>query len=143
VEIEYLQNVGVIYLRRVGVYGPANRNLMRVFKNWVKSKNLFEGSTILGLSLDDPKMVPATKCRYDVCLVTDKKFQTVNHRTLTGGKYAIFKVSHTESAINQFYVTLESKLRGNQLTMLYRPIIERYQQQMVDEGYCELLVPIQ
>lgn len=72
-KIEYLKSTKVVYFRRVGIYGTENKLLMQSFKKWVKAEELFQESTILGIALDNPQNTPAKDCRYDVCLITDKK----------------------------------------------------------------------
>lgn len=145
VKIEYLKSTKVVYFRRVGIYGTENKLLMRAFKKWVKTENLFQKSTILGIALDNPQSTPAKDCRYDVCLITDKKRfkDNVEQRTLGGGTYAVFKVAHIEKVIIDFYMNIAQTIAKNQLNVLSKPIIERYKQNLVDKGYCEILIPIE
>ncbi len=118
--------------------------LMQSFKQWIKTEGLFQGSTILGIALDNPQIIHAKNCHYDVCLITDKTSfkNSVQQRTLTTGNYAVFKLAHTEKVINEFYTNITKTINKNQLKVLNRPIIERYQQKLVDNGYCEILIPV-
>ncbi len=118
---------------------------MNSFKQWVKSEGLFQGSTILGIALDNPQVTPAKNYRYDVCLITDKTSfkNSIEQRTLTVRNYAIFKLAHTEKAINEFYTNITKTISKNQIKLLNRSIIQRYQQELVDNGYCEMLIPIE
>lgn len=142
--IVYLQSTKVVYSRRVGAYGIENKSLMDSFKNWLKSENLFQKSIVLGIPLDDPKVIPENKCRYDVCLITNKNSFKANikQRILKDGSYAVFKINHTEKSINEFYTNVFQIIRKYKLHTLNQPIIERYQQNMVDNGYCEILIPV-
>ncbi|MDN2454452.1 GyrI-like domain-containing protein [Lactobacillus sp. UCMA15818] len=144
-KIEYLKSTKVVYFRRVGIYGTENKLLMQSFKKWVKAEELFQESTILGIALDNPQNTPAKDCRYDVCLITDKKRfkDNVEQRTLAGGTYAVFKVAHIEKVIIDFYMNIAQTIAKNQLNVLSKPIIERYKQNPVDKGYCEILIPIE
>ncbi|KRL02079.1 phage-related DNA gyrase inhibitory protein,GyrI [Liquorilactobacillus capillatus DSM 19910] len=119
---------------------------MRSFKQWVKAEKLFKGSIILGIALDNPRNVPNANCRYDVCLIINKenlKNNCINQRTLTAVKYAVFKIPHTEIAINEFYQKMKQIICEKQLKVLNKPIIERYKQELVSLGYCEILIPIE
>lgn len=106
--IEQVKSLNIVYSRRVGIYGKENQRLMDEFKKWIMSKGLFEDSTILGIALDDPRLTSEEKCRYDVALVVDAgtELKDINQRTLVGGKYAVFKIKHTEVEINRFYKRL-------------------------------------
>ncbi|MFJ1526657.1 GyrI-like domain-containing protein [Lactiplantibacillus plantarum] len=144
--VEYVKETKIVYFRRIGSYGIENRDIMQSFKRWVKSENLLQGSTILGIALDNPQHVPAEKCRYDVCLITNEnhfKNNEINQRTLKSGSYAVFKILHTEIAINEFYQKIGTIISDNQLKVSERPIIERYQKELVDSGFCEIMIPIE
>ncbi|MDI4585230.1 DNA gyrase inhibitor [Oenococcus sp. UCMA 14587] len=143
-KIEHLSATKIVYFRRVGIYGVENMVLMQSFKQWIKTEGLFQGSTILGIALDNLQIIHAKNCHYDVCLITDKTSfkNSVQQRTLTTGNYAVFKLAHTEKVINEFYTNITKTINKNQLKVLNRPIIERYQQKLVDNGYCEILIPV-
>ncbi|AON63728.1 DNA gyrase inhibitor [Lacticaseibacillus rhamnosus] len=146
VHIEYMKETNVAYFRRMGPYGSENGKLMHSFKQWVKAEGLFEGSTILGIALDNPQNVPDANCRYDVCLIINKehlKNNRIKQRPLPSIKYAIFKIPHTEIAINEFYKKLNQIICEKQLKVLNKPIIERYKQKLVSLGFCEILIPIE
>ncbi len=144
--IEHIKETNVMYFRRIGAYGFENGKLMNSFKQWIKSEELFEGSTILGIALDNPQNVPNVNCRYDVCLITDQthfKNNRSEQRSLSAGNYAVFKIPHTKIAINEFYQNIKRIIFEKQLKVIDEPIIERYQQKLVSLGYCEILIPIE
>jgi len=144
-KIEYLSATQIAYVRRTGVYGIENQQMMMDFKRRLQAENIVGETTILGIALDDPTKTLSRECRYDVGLVTaQSKFKmAIKRRTLTGGKYATFKVVHTAIAIKMFYSELGQVIDDAQLMMRNQPIIERYQSVMVRNGYCEMLVPIE
>lgn len=79
-----------------------------------------------------------------VLLPIKKRFKdNVEQRTLAGGTYAVFKVAHIEKVIIDFYMNIAQTIAKNQLNVLSKPIIERYKQNLVDKGYCEILIPIE
>jgi DNA gyrase inhibitor GyrI len=62
-----------MYMRRTGVYGIENRNLMEKFKQWTKSQTLMNVVTVLlGIAQDNPACTAPENCRYDCCLVTEE-----------------------------------------------------------------------
>ncbi len=69
-KLETFQGVTIAYMRRIGAYGPENRQLMENLKAFLAQHGLFhEKSTILGIPLDDPTITPAEQLRYDVGLI--------------------------------------------------------------------------
>ncbi|NVY96615.1 GyrI-like domain-containing protein [Lactobacillus sp. DCY120] len=96
-KIKYLPGQRIAYRRQLRAYGPQNRTFMTDFKAWVEAKNLFLGSTILGLALDNPQQTPASACRYEVGLVTKRTdfLLPIKQRIIPGNKYAIFSIAHT------------------------------------------------
>lgn len=71
------------------------------------------------------------------------KNNRIKQRPLPSIKYAIFKIPHTEIAINEFYKKLNQIICEKQLKVLNKPIIERYKQKLVSLGFCEILIPIE
>lgn len=67
IEIEQLADQQVIFMRRVGAYGPENFKLMNALKQWADKKGLLRNSVIYGVAQDNLD-TPPEKCRYDVRL---------------------------------------------------------------------------
>ena len=56
--IEEFRNISIAYMRRTGEYGIKNKELMEIFKAYLRDKKLLSGDcTILGIALDDPESV--------------------------------------------------------------------------------------
>lgn len=73
VQKETMQPSKVLFMRRVGAYGPENRRLMNRMKEWIKSRGLWEQeTTLLGIPRDNPFQIKEEECRYDVCMIWDK-----------------------------------------------------------------------
>lgn len=136
--------------RRVGPYGPENRVLMETFKQWLRTHDLFTADcVIVAAALDNPMQIKPVDCRYDICFLCSesvaKKFSAeIACKQLNGGRYAVFQIEHTVEAIQKawnecFAYLLTHDYRPN----LQRPVLERYQKQMVDNCLCELCIPIQ
>lgn len=147
-KIEMMPSYRIVYMRRTGAYGIENAHLMETFKNWIKTKQLWNEETIiLGIAQDDSSFVNANACRYDVCLVvTDhQKIQEKDIKVgnIDGGKYAVFKIIHTSEAVQQAWMNVFQELsEQNYIMDQTRPILERYQSKLVNNHFCEICVPI-
>lgn len=149
-EIQNWSTSPALYMRRVGPYGPENRVLMETFKQWLRTHDLFTADcVIVAAALDNPMQIKPVDCRYDICFLCSesvaKKFSAeIACKQLNGGRYAVFQIKHTVEAIQKawnecFAYLLTHDYRPN----LQRPVLERYQKQMVDNYLCELCIPIQ
>ena len=138
-KIETFQGITIAYMRRIGAYGPENRQLMEKLKAFLAQHDLLK-STILGIPLDDPTITPAEKLRYDVGLIVPANATIpLPTRSIDDGTYAVFEVQHTQQGVSSFWQNI------GQLTLSIdntKPIIERYSSQKIAEHLCELCVPI-
>lgn len=148
INIEIIPSYKIAYIRRIGPYGSENVQIMEQLKNWARVNNLFnENSIILGIAQDNPQFTEPKDCRYDTCLVILDEFKVydkyINFGNIIGGKYCIFKISHTADAIQKAWMEIFSELsKRNYEFDDRRPIIERYVMQMINMDYCEICVPI-
>ena len=146
--IETISPYRVAYLRHIGPYGAGNVQTMENLKRWAKSHNLFdENAIILGIALDNPETTKPDSCRYDVCIVVSDDY-SVNDKhvcqgSISGGKYAVFTISHTAEAVQKAWLAIFPELlkQGFQFDEA-RPILERYIVEMVNKHFCEIYVPI-
>ena len=138
-KIETFQGITIAYMRRIGAYGPENRQLMEKLKAFLAQHDLSK-STILGIPLDDPTITPAEKLRYDVGLIVPvHAVIPLPTRSIDDGTYAVFEVQHTQQGVSSFWQNI------GQLTLSIdntKPIIERYSSQKIAEHLCEFCVPI-
>ena len=148
VQKEMMQPCDVLFMRRVGAYGPENHKLMNHMKAWVQNQRLWEQqTTLLGIPWDNPFQVKAEECRYDVCMIWDKKMipQTdeVTVGQIDGGLYAVFWLEHTAEAVQAVWREYSTVLFALGYVLdNTRPAMERYQKKLVDQHLCELCVPI-
>lgn len=147
-EIEIIPTQRIFYLRRIGQYGEANRDLMTTLKDKLKEVNLFDEDTIIyGIAWSDLN-TPKEKCLYDVCVVVSikqKNSEGMDERILENGKYAIFKIEHTKEAVQSFWTEFsQSDFQKKTASVIddKRPILERYNVKQVEKGYCEICLPI-
>ncbi|MFC0232386.1 GyrI-like domain-containing protein [Vagococcus entomophilus] len=142
--IEVLPSTKVFYKRRVGSYGIENYTLMEALKASLKREELFsENIVIYGIALDNPKKISPDHYRYDVAVESDISLPNMKTRNLDSGEYAIFQIDHTMDAISAFWSTFPSLLnKGSYIIDLSRPILERYNVNLINKGRCEMLVPI-
>ena len=138
-KIETFQGITIAYMRRIGAYGPENRQLMEKLKAFLAQHDLSK-STILGIPLDDPTITPAEQLRYDVGLIVPAHTAIpLPTRSIDDGTYAVFEVRHTRQGVSSFWQNI------GQLTLSIdntKPIIERYSSQKIVEHLCEFCIPI-
>lgn len=140
-KIETFQGITIAYMRRIGAYGPENRQLMENLKAFLAQRGLFhEKSTILGIPLDNPAVIPAEQLRYDVGLIVPAHTAIpLPTRSIDDGTYAVFEVQHTQQGVSSFWQNI------GQLTLSIddtKPIIERYSSQKIANQLCEFCIPI-
>lgn len=148
VNIEMISAYKIAYMRRTGSYGLGNEQVMEQLKSWAREKNLFnDNSIILGIAQDNPQFTQPEDCRYDTCLVISGEITVddmyINLGKTIGGKYCVFKISHTVDAIKKAWLEIFSEL--SKINCEFddnRPILERYAMQMINKHYCEICVPI-
>ena len=143
--VENIPAHSILYMRRTGPYGAANYQLMQNMKDWISKHNLWEeGGCVYGIAQDNPT-VPPQMCRYDVCFATETVIEddVVRQGTLPSGKYLVFEILHTAEDVEQFWGSIGAALalENSQLDER-RPVLERYQPALVENGYCEFCVPI-
>ncbi|MVX66846.1 DNA gyrase inhibitor [Clostridium chromiireducens] len=148
ISIEMISSCKIAYIRRTGPYGPENAQIMEQLKSWAREENLFnKSSIILGIAKDNPKLTEPKDCRYDTCLVVSDEFKVdnkyINFGKIIGGKYCVFKISHTAEAMQKAWIEIFSELSKRDYEFDdRRPIIERYAIQMINKHFCEICVPI-
>lgn len=140
-KIETFQGITIAYMRRIGAYGPENRQLMEKLKAFLAQRGLFhEKSTILGIPLDNPAVIPAEQLKYDVGLIVPAHTAIpLPTRSIDDGTYAVFEVPHTQQGVSSFWQNI------GQLTLSIddtKPIIERYSSQKIADQLCEFCIPI-
>ncbi|HCD08998.1 MAG TPA: DNA gyrase inhibitor [Thermoanaerobacter sp.] len=144
--VENIPAYPIAYMRRVGAYGQQNFILMQAMKEWVQNQNFGNSSTtIYAIAQDNPAIVPQKKCRYDVCYVTEQVFDddAIHQGSLPSGTYLVCQIPHTTHDVQCFWESLEDILVSEEKQFdESRPILERYQFSLVENGYCEFCLPI-
>jgi DNA gyrase inhibitor GyrI len=117
-------------------------------KKWTKENKLMKDSTIFARILDHPMITPPENCRYDACIVIEEDLKIENSSLkadyIHGGKYAVLEIEHSEVAVQKawsyvFNAIADKRINYNQS----KPILERYEQDLVKNNKCEICVPIQ
>ncbi|GLC79956.1 GyrI-like domain-containing protein [Lacrimispora brassicae] len=147
VNVENITAQPIVYMRQTGPYGGAeNFQLMENMKQWIRNHNLWnEAGIIYGIPQDNAAVTSPEKCRYDVCFVSEIKFQDnwIHHGTLPPGVYLVFEVLHTIDEVTHFWETISETLaREKQQMDESRPVLERYKIRLIEKGFCEFCVPI-
>ncbi|HLX70394.1 MAG TPA: GyrI-like domain-containing protein [Verrucomicrobiae bacterium] len=92
IEVTTLNPQRVAYMRHVGPYNGAHRVWMDFMTRLKKDGLPRKDSLFIGVPMDNPKVIPPEKLRYDVCVTMDKKYaptKPVRVRTIAGGDYVV------------------------------------------------------
>jgi DNA gyrase inhibitor GyrI len=120
---------------------------MEKLKEWARAKQLFNKNAIIyGIAQDNPEITKSANCRFDACIIISPEFiidNDVEECEFIGGKYAVFKVIHTSEEILKAYMEILPTISKEGLIFANKPIIERYSIRMVEDGFCEICVPIE
>ncbi|MGL6108068.1 AraC family transcriptional regulator [Romboutsia sp.] len=144
-KIEKIEKCRVAYMRRVGAYGFENFALMEKLKQWASEKKLLNEGDIYAIAQDNPEFTPSQNCRYDVCIIISKDYELdnlVEEAELSGGDYAVYKIDHTSEDVQKAWGEIFRDLYEKGYTVDNKPTMERYSKDMIDNGYCEICVPI-
>lgn len=146
IKIETTNDTKILCARRTGAYGAGNAAVMSHIKEYAAANGLMNEKTIiLGIARDNPQTTPPELCRYDACIVSDSEPTAADIFTdvLPSGKYAVFTVEHTASAVAAAWAEIFPELaRAGLVPDGEKPIIERYAAEIMAGGNCEICVPI-
>jgi AraC family transcriptional regulator len=92
IEVTTLEPQRVAYMRHVGPYEGAYRVWLD-FMTRLKQDGLpRKDSLLIGVPMDNPKVTPPEKLRYDSCVTVDEQYapkRPVRVRTIAGGDYVV------------------------------------------------------
>lgn len=145
INVENIPKYRLAYVRQVGPYGPNNIQAMEKVKKWAEENNLIKSAIILGIPQDNPETTLPENCRYDACIVISEDYQlddSICESKLSGGKYVTCKVKHTAEDIQKAWAEIFSTIQNSQYEIDNKPILERYTGVMINNGYCEICVPV-
>ena len=91
-EVKHREEQRILYVRK---HGPYHESAQAAWKELMAICGpiglLNDASQCLGVSHDDPAVVPAEKLRYDACVVSDAALvEGLEEATLPAGRFAIF-----------------------------------------------------
>ncbi len=92
IEVTTLEPQRVAYMRHVGPYNGAYRVWMDFTTRLKKDGLPRKDSLFIGVPMDNPKVTPPEKLRYDACVTVDEKClptKPVRVRTIAGGDYVV------------------------------------------------------
>jgi AraC family transcriptional regulator len=122
--------VKVTYLRHVGPYGqPLAEFWQQTVYPWMAANDQL-GQPRYGISLDDPTITAADKCRYDAGVEVRGKISVAGNShttTIPGGQYAVTAFRGTADEIGGVWeAMLREWLPGSGLQLDARPFLEHY-----------------
>lgn len=92
IELTTLEPKRVAYMRQVGPYDRVCQ-VWGDFTRRLKAEGLLrKDSLFIGVPLDNPKVTPKDKLRYDACMTIDEKYvptKPLRVRTIAGGDYVV------------------------------------------------------
>ncbi|MGX6961118.1 GyrI-like domain-containing protein [Vagococcus xieshaowenii] len=142
-----LEDFDSYYKRRIGHYGTENHYLMEDVKQTLIRKHyLDETSVLIGIALDDPIQIEPALLRYDVGVKLSQKDDRLleegfDKRRISGGKYQVIELAHTEEAITSFWSTVFSG-GGTIERDVSRPILEWYSYKDIQNHTMCMYIPI-
>jgi AraC family transcriptional regulator len=92
IQVRTLEPQRVAYMRHVGPYNGAHRVWMDFTTRLKKDGLPRKDSLFIGVPLDNPKVTPPEKLRYDACMTVDEKYvptKPVRVRMIEGGDYVV------------------------------------------------------
>lgn len=151
-KVQCIPNYRIAFVRQIGAYGAANIHAMTALKQWAKEAQLLtEAAILFGIPQDNPQLVLPESCRYDACVVVDEAFvmdeTIINEGSIhigefIGGQYAVCTIKHTAEEVQKAWSELFPALQAKGYTVDNKPIIERYDYNMLNQHLCEICVPI-
>jgi AraC family transcriptional regulator len=122
--------VKVTYLRHVGAYGkPLSEFWQKTAYPWLAVNNQL-GQPRYGISLDDPKITVAAKCRYDAGVEVHGKIVVPGESqttTIPGGQYAVTPFCGTVEQVGDVWeAMLRDWLPKSGMQLDARPFFEYY-----------------
>lgn len=114
VEVKQLPETHIAYVRHMkGYWDPGIAEAWKKVCTWAGARNLIGPKTLyIGISLDNPDVTPAEKCRYDACVSVPagtKGSGEVNITALPGGKYAFYRFEDQPQKIKEAYAYVYGK----------------------------------
>jgi DNA gyrase inhibitor GyrI len=92
IEVTTLKPQRIAYMRYVGPYNGAYRVWMDFMARLKKVGLPRKDSLFIGMPMDNPKVTPPEKLRYDACVTMNEKYRPkkpVRVRTIAGGDYVV------------------------------------------------------
>ncbi|MGF9695870.1 AraC family transcriptional regulator [Paenibacillus sp. MABNR03] len=145
--IEHFLPCQIAYVRQVGPYGPANVQAMNKLKQWANEKQMLtEAAVLFGIPQDNPTTTSPENCRYDAAIVLNEPEysddDSIEMGELPGGDYLICKVRHTAEDVQQAWNEIIPHLQNSSYVIDHKPVLERYQWDLLEQHYCEICVPV-
>lgn len=131
-EIKTINELKVIYVTAIGVYGDHNtESAWNTVCNFAGRHKLFGSNTrFLGISYDDPKITESERCRYEACISINSDVKPdgrVGVKTIAGGRYAIFKLKGPYSLLFPSYQYIFGQwISENSIELRDEPVFEMY-----------------
>ncbi len=145
------QPVKIAYLRHTGAYGNALSDFWRnTVYPWLAANDQL-GQPRYGVSLDDPKITAASKCRYDAGVEVRGKIIVPGDsqtKTIPGGQYAVTPFRGTAEQVGSVWeAMLRDWLPKSGMQLDARPFFEYYAKDAAFDPQtgvftCDIAIPV-
>ena len=145
--VEEMPNRRVAYIHHVGPYMNVG-DIWTKLLGWAGSSGVFTPETLsIGVSYDDPGVVPEEELRYDACVTIPEDFSVgddspVSVQMLDGGRFGIAMHKGHYAGLQDFYPALHQSLIDAGEKIRPRACWEIYVNSPMDVDPDELLTEI-
>lgn len=120
----------VAYFRVAGDYLHTSGEAWRLCLDWAEAHGL-AGAPLLGMALDDPRITPPERCRYDACVELPERWEAqgerVSRKRIGGGVYASLDYVGSRAGIGEAWISMLGEwLPGSGRALGEGPFFERY-----------------
>jgi len=119
----------VVYLRHRGEYRKTVPGAWDAYESWAAGIGL-DGADKLGMGIDDPTIVPASRCRYDTCAIPPEGWTPpgrISSKRVAGGAYACLHYRGRRAGMSIAWRTLlVDWLPASGYALAETPFVEAY-----------------
>lgn len=129
IQLKHLPSIQILYKRKVGSYKEGEAELWDRLSGLIESSGL-NGQPCFGIGLDDPRVTPMTRCRFDACVELPKSISVSANtpvKPLPGGLHAVLPYNGLAGESEGHWIwLLQTWLPQSGYQVSQHPCFERY-----------------
>ncbi len=130
-KIVEMEPIDVLFVRKTGEYMSSADSAWKSMVEFITKHDLFEKVSVrYGISYDNPNVIEAQNLRYDACVEfngnTPHNEGEVLHKTIAGGKYAVFTHKGDYSHLDESFRSVCDWIVANNVTLRDEPQVQKY-----------------